>query len=77
VIGVKIHRVRLSDEEISIIRDAPRFYCNHVEKLYKKGEISYEKYRKIFKLALRFIDWGRPPLLEGLRPYYPRPRRQR
>ena len=73
---MKIHRVRLSDKEISIIRDALRYYfTTYIEKMFKEEKISYEKYKRIHNLTLRFIDWGRPPLLEGLRPYYPRPRK--
>ena len=64
---MKIHRVRLSDKEIEIIRKALLIYMQHIDALIDQGKIDDKEYEETRKLTLRFIDWGRK------RQYYERP----
>ncbi|MCD6514883.1 MAG: hypothetical protein J7L07_08155 [Candidatus Odinarchaeota archaeon] len=69
----KIHRVRLSDKEIEIIREALQHYLRKLEEKTKRGEI-VPNYEEVFQLTLRFIEWGfKREYYE--RPYYKRPRK--
>jgi len=71
-----VHRVRLSDEEIEIIREALRTYLRKIE-----GEINWEKakaselrdWEKIKRVTMRFIDWGLDKPFGSK--FYPRRRR--
>jgi len=49
-----IHRLRLSDEEIGIIKDSLQVYFEKVD----KQQPVHPQRREISQLLLRFIDWG-------------------
>ena len=67
---MKVHRVRLSDDEIKIIAEALRALIREKD---QEG-VGYSEVRPVMNLAHRFDEWGREEPYQD-RPYYARRRR--
>jgi len=61
---VKVHRVRLSREEIKMIARALRWFSRMID---EKDLMDFSERQKYRDLALRFIDWGEALYFDGHR----------
>jgi len=61
---VKIHRVRLSKEEIKMIARALKWFSDMID---EKGLMDFSERQKYRDLTLRFIDWGEALYYNGHR----------
>jgi len=71
---MKVHRVRLSDKEIEIIREALKSHLEKLRRLKTPEEMDtseYLQFAEVEQLARRFELWGKPSIW-GKGKLYPR-----